>query len=362
MTDTHPIVILDDDDDDVEALTVYQHQYGGLGQESTSLTSLPPAFNPEFVGASVAAGNTTTKAAPAMAPVQIQTAEDLNRHAVNKTTTTASSPVPAQTVDPFIAAVFQHGFNDDHGKEVIVIDDNDNDEEGDSDFSPRSCLDERIMTARTLVSPNDRLEKRFVQEPRRTADASSTTASADDMTTATTAASTMVESIATSSSASSSSSMPSACSAAFVPALVPAVTGHVPPGTKANPPSAPRYIPLTQHQSHYDRLRPYAQMLAWRTQLHTRAALERGLRLRQKHAPLVRRVVKKSFKAIRKVSKKSTELAVHYGPIVGRRMKRASIRTFEDIKEMEANHQILAKSKENIHNAWSRQRGTRASF
>ncbi|CAJ1933993.1 unnamed protein product [Cylindrotheca closterium] len=345
MTDIqHPIVILEDDE-----APSYPH-YNNTREESTSLTSLPPAFNPEFLGVAAAA-----KPVPAMAPVQIQTAEDLNAVGIKA----SSAPVTAETVDPFIAAVFQHGF---HDQEVIVIDDRDEDEDYYDDFSPRSCLDERDM-----------LEKRFlVQEPRRKAEASIAAAARavdddddDTRTAATASASTVIggSNAASSSSASSSSSssMPSHVSTAL---LVPAITGqHVPPGTKANPPSEPRFIPLTQHQSHYDRLLPYAQVLAFQTKLHTRAVLERTLRIKQKHGPLVKRVVKKSYKAIRSVSKRSIALAAHHGPIVGRKVKRASIQTLEGIQEYEANHQILAKSKEGIQNVWTRQiRGTRASF
>ncbi|KAL3939226.1 MAG: hypothetical protein SGBAC_006015 [Bacillariaceae sp.] len=382
MTDiNHPIVILDEDE------TVPSYQYCGAAASSTSLTSLPPAFNPDFMSAT---DTTSSKPEPAMAPVQIQTVEALNQQqlldaAVVKTKA-ALKPVTAEKVDPFIAAVFQCGFNsnekkNENVKKVITINDDDDDDDGDDhrdDFSPRSCLDENdIMTPRTLVSPNDTLEKRFVQEPRRKADTStgivSTVSSADeddgdnddgyvisvDVDTMTIG---VTEATASSSSSTAATTEPKTISRSpsfYASALVPAVTGHVPPGTKANPPSAARFIPLAHHQSHYDRLKPYAQLLAWKAQQRTRWAVERTLRLHQKHGPAVKRVVKKSVKAIQKISNKSIGLAVHHGPIVGRKVKRVSIQTLEGIQEYDdANLQILAKSKD----VWSRQRGTRAEF
>jgi len=338
----HPIVILDDDDD-LGDLSQYHYP-----REESTTTSLPPAFNPEFV---VGANKSTS-----IAPVTMQTADEVQA---------ATAPVPAETVDPFIAAVFQHGFSCwDSNPNVMDNEETKDDSTTRSDFGPRTCLDDNIMKERTLVSPNDRLEKRFVQEPRRIkANASNrdttSTASVDDTkTTATALEST--EKTNASSSKSSSSKIPS--SATLVPALlVPAVTGHgddnLPrDGTKANPPSAPRFIPLTQHQSHYDRLKPYAQLVAWRTQQHARYALERGLVLTKKHAPTVKRMATKSYKAIRKVSQRSIALAVHHGPIVGRKMKRASI------LRGGLEHPIVGNSKKGLYNLWRRQRGTRASF
>lgn len=384
MTDiNHPIVILDED----EAVPP-SYQYYGAAASSTSLTSLPPAFNPDFVSAT---GTISSKPEPAMAPVQIQTVEALHQQqlldaaaaVVMKTTKAASKPVTAEKVDPFIAAVFQCGFNsnekkNENPKEIITINDDDDDDDDRDDFSPRSCLDENddIMTPRTLVSPSDTLEKRFVQEPRRKADTStgivSTVSSADteddgdndddgyvisvDVDTMTIG---VTEATASSSATTTEPMTISRSPSFYASALVPAVTGHVPPGTKANPPSAARFIPLAHHQSHYDRLKPYAQLLAWRAQQRTRWALERTLRLHQKHGPAVKRVVKKSVKAIQKISNKSIGLAVHHGPIVGRKVKRVSIQTLEGIQEYDdANLQILAKSKD----VWSRQRGTRAEF
>ena len=357
---------------------------------TSSLTSLPPAFNPEYVAALMTGSNAAKQDIPrssensqstatgALAPVQMQTAGFVDfgtgrelQLSGAQSAKAASAPVPAERVDPFIAAVFQCGFS----KDARIREGVDEETPDAQEVDARSCVNEEeegggrgeLMAAKSLVSPTDRLEKRFFQESRRKEAERSSQGSPGE---STSSASYPVDSSSLTeetvqkvrSSCSSMRNENARAPETAATTLLPAVTGHVPPGTKANPPSAPRFIPLAHHGSYYARFKPYAQLLAWRTQQRTKAAVDRALRFQQKHTPTVVKVVQKSAKFVRKATRKSVELAAHHGPIVGRRVKRASIQTYEGIKEMEANHQIIAKSKEGIRDVWSRQCGTRASF
>eukprot|EP00980_Cylindrotheca_fusiformis_P014539 scaffold3914_cov121-Cylindrotheca_fusiformis.AAC.8 len=120
-----------------------------------------------------------------------------------------------------------------------------------------------------------------------------------------------------------------------------------PPGTKANPPSATRYIRTSRDPP--DQLwLPYAQIFAWKTKRMSQAAVRKAQHLKRKHKPKVQAMAKRSAVLIKEASQKSLELVQTHGPILKEKVKRASVNTINGIRNFEEKHQVWAKSKRGV--------------
>jgi hypothetical protein len=121
------------------------------------------------------------------------------------------------------------------------------------------------------------------------------------------------------------------------------------PGTKANPPSAARFIRLSQHhRSRYEQLWPYAQVLAWKTKRMSKAALRKALRLKSKHTPHVQAMASRSATLIKETSQKSVRIVKTHAPRIKEQVQRASACTVNGIRDLEEKHQMWTKSKRGV--------------
>ncbi|CAJ1933995.1 unnamed protein product [Cylindrotheca closterium] len=75
--------------------------------------------------------------------------------------------------------------------------------------------------------------------------------------------------------------------------------------------TSPKVVQLSEHGTHYGK----AQILAWRTQRASKAALRKALQLPKKHSPRAKAVALKSVEVVKEVSIKSVELALKHSPI-----------------------------------------------
>jgi hypothetical protein len=120
------------------------------------------------------------------------------------------------------------------------------------------------------------------------------------------------------------------------------------PGTKANPPSAVRFIQLSHHRSRYEQLWPYAQVLAWKTKRMSKTALREALRLKRKHTPHVQAMAMRSATLIKETSQKSVRTVKTHAPRIKEQVQRASACTVNGIRDLEKKHQIWTKSKRGV--------------
>lgn len=120
------------------------------------------------------------------------------------------------------------------------------------------------------------------------------------------------------------------------------------PGTKANPPGAPRRIRLSHERYKYENFWPYAQLLAWKTSRMSKAALRKALRLKSKHTPQVKAMVKRSATLVKETSQKSLEMVKVHAPKIKEHVQRASVSTANSIRGLEDKHQVWAKSKRGV--------------